>query len=198
MLVFWKQKLVFLAMPKTGTTAFETVLAPKSDIAVLDPPQLKHASLYRYDRFFRTMFEKTCNADDFETLAVMREPISWLSSWYRYRRRPFMEGKANATHDMSFDEFVQAYMRGKKPGFANVGSQANFLTPRPDAPPVTHLFRYENQGALIAFLEERLEMKIDLPRENVSPNIEVSLSAQTEAKLRRKCAEEFELYNSIS
>ena len=52
MLVFWKQKLVFLSVPKTGTTAFQHALAPHADIVILDPPQLKHAPLYRYNRFF--------------------------------------------------------------------------------------------------------------------------------------------------
>jgi hypothetical protein len=80
-----------------------------------------------------------------ETLAVMREPISWLGSWYRFRRRPFMEGKPNATFDVSFDDFVSAYMQGDPPGFANVGSQSKFLEPRPTGTGVDHMFRYEDQ-----------------------------------------------------
>jgi hypothetical protein len=197
MLVFWKQKLVFLSVPKTGTTAFQQALGPMADIVILDPPELKHAPLYRYNRFFRPMFEKACRTDDMETLAVMREPVSWLGSWYRYRRRPFMQGRPNATFDVSFDEFVEAYIQGQPPGFANVGSQAKFLEPRPNGTAVTHLFRYEDQAGLIAFLEQRLDTAIDLPRANVSPEMDLSLSPAVERKLRRKKAEEFALYDSI-
>ena len=197
MLVFWKQKLVFLSVPKTGTTAFQQALGPMADIVILDPPELKHAPLYRYNRFFRPMFEKACRTDDMETLAVMREPVSWLGSWYRYRQRPFMQGRPNATFDVSFDDFVEAYMQGQPPGFANVGSQAKFLEPRPNGTAVTHLFRYEDQAGLIAFLEQRLDTVIDLPRANVSPEMELSLSPAVERKLRRKKAEEFALYESI-
>ncbi|TNF21077.1 MAG: gamma-glutamyl kinase [Rhodobacteraceae bacterium] len=197
MLVFWKERLAFLAVPKTGTSAFEVALAPRADMAILNPPELKHAPVYRYNRFFRPMFEKM-GAEDMETLAVMREPVSWLSSWYRYRRRPFMAGKPNSTEDLSFDDFVDGYCKGNRPGFADVGSQAKFLEPRPNGTRVTHLFRYEDQPRLIGFLEDRLGVTLDLPRENVSPAMEVSLSPRMEQKLRRKCAAEFELYDSIA
>lgn len=196
MLVFWKQRLVFLAVPKTGTTAYEQALAPLAAMVILDPPELKHAPLYRYNRFFRPMFEKAARTDDMETLAVIREPIDWLGSWYRYRQRPFMQGKPNATFDVTFDAFVEGYMQGKPPGFANVGSQARFLEPRPNGTAVTHLFQYEQQDKLIAFLEDRLDTSITLPRANVSPDIPLSLSPGIEKKLRRKMAEEFDLWAS--
>ena len=196
MLVFWKERLVFMSVPKTGTTAYEKALAPLASMSIQDPPELKHAPLYRYNRFFRPMFEKVSKTE-VETLAVMREPISWLSSWYRYRRRPFMQGQRNSTHEVSFDEFVTAYMMGDTPPFANVGSQAKFLEPRPNGTSVTHLFRYEDQEGLIAFFNERLKTQLVLDRENVSPEIDVHLSPEVEAKLRRKCADEFTLWESI-
>lgn len=196
MLVFYKERLVLLAVPKTGTTALQTALRARADIVVADPPELKHAPVYRYNRFFRPMFEKVCDAR-METIAVMREPVSWLGSWYRYRRRPFMEGNPNATFDVSFDEFVQAYTRGERPGFANVGSQAKFLEPRPNGTSVTHLFRYEDPGLLAGFLCDRLGEMPALKRENVSPNMDLELSERTKQKLHRKCAAEFVLYNAI-
>lgn len=195
MLVFWKEKLVFLSVPKTGTTAYQTALAPHATMVVTDPPELKHAPLYRYNRFFRPMFDKV-GGDDMETLAVIREPISWLGSWYRYRRRPFMKGRANATHDLSFDEFVQGYMQGKPPAFANVGSQAKFLEPRPNGTAITHLFRYEDQPKLHAFLEDRLGISLSLGQENVSPQMDLTLSPDIERRLRRKRPEEFSLWES--
>lgn len=196
MLVFYKERLVFLAVPKTGTTAWQSALRDRADMVISDPPELKHAPLYRYNRFFRPMFDKVCDAE-METLAVMREPVSWLGSWYRYRRRDFMRGRANATHDMSFDTFVQGYLKGKRPGYANVGSQFRFLEPRPNGTRVTHLFRYEDAGALAGFLADRLGVHPVPGRENVSPPADLDLSPGTLSRLRRKCAEEFELYESI-
>ncbi|MDA7424228.1 gamma-glutamyl kinase [Thalassococcus lentus] len=193
MLVFWKQRLVFLAVPKTGTSAYEATLGPHAAMTIYDPPELKHAPVYRYNRFFRPMMEKM-GAEDMELLAVIREPISWLGSWYRYRQRGFLEGKPTSTRGISFDAFCDAYATGDRPPYANVGSQAKFIEPRPNGVSVSHLYKYENQIGLLGFLEDRLQMKIDLPRENVSPRRDLELSAQTEAKLRRKCAEDFEVW----
>ena len=197
MLVFFKERLAFLSVPKTGTTAYETALAPRADMVISEPPMLKHAPVYRYNRFIRPMFLKVCDAE-LELMAVMREPVSWLGSWYRYRRRPFMQGKPNATFDVSFDEFVLAYMKGKKPGFAEVGSQLNFMASQPNGTGITHYFKYENQDRLKSFLEDRLDVKLDLKSENVSPRMDLHLSQDVEQRLRRKFEQEFELYDSIS
>tara|TARA_R110002124_G_scaffold157431_2_gene324512 strand:- start:351 stop:944 length:594 start_codon:yes stop_codon:yes gene_type:complete len=196
MLVFYKERHAFLSVPKTGTTAYERALAPRADMVISEPPMLKHAPVYRYNRFIRPMFERVCDVD-LEVMAVMREPISWLGSWYRYRQRPFMQGKPNATHKISFDDFVLAYMKGNKPGFADVGSQVQFMKSQPNGTGVTHFFRYEDQPRLNAFLEDRLEVTLSLTRENVSPVVPLELSADVEARFRRKCADEFELYASI-
>lgn len=196
MLVFFKERLAFLSVPKTGTTAYQTALAARADMVISDPPLLKHAPVYRYNRFIRPMFLNVCEAE-MELMAVMRDPISWLSSWYRYRQRPFMADKPNNTHGISFDDFVLAYMKGKRPGFAEVGSQLKFLERQPNGTGITHLFRYEDQPRLQTFLEERLDVKLALARENVSPDIEVTLSSDVEERFRKKFAEEFALFDSI-
>ncbi len=198
MLVFWKQKLVILAVPKTGTTALAAALGQDADIAVNDPPELKHAPLFRYNRFFRPMFEKACKEDGMETLAIMREPVDWLGSWYRYRQRDFVKGKPTSTENISFDDFLLEYCKeGRKP-FANVGSQAKFLEPRPNGTKVNHLFKYEDQDALLDFLQNRLDRRIELGRHNVSPEIALSPSSDVIAHLREARSEEFDLYKSIS
>ncbi len=195
MLVFYKERLAFLAVPKTGTTAYQSALRLRADMVIANPPDLKHAPVYRYDRFFRPIFDRVCGVE-LETLAVIRHPLSWLGSWYRYRRRPGMEGHKNSTHDVSFDTFVEAYLKGDRPPYANVGSQFKFLETRPNGTGITHLFKYENQAGLNAFLEDRLKTKLSLSRENMSPEIELSLSSGTKNKLERKLFEEFELHAS--
>lgn len=197
MMVFYKPKLVFLAMPKTGSTAYHTALGPQADMIITNPPELKHAPIYRYDRFFRPIYEKVCGVE-LDTLAVMREPVSWLGSWYRYRQRPFLKGKENSTLGISFDTFVQAYVKGDRPSFANIGSQSKFLEPRPKGKGVTCLFRYESPKKLNRFLEDRLCCDIRTERENVSPQSDLTLSSDTRAKVQRKLAHEFEAYERIA
>ncbi|MEH6832212.1 gamma-glutamyl kinase [Sulfitobacter sp.] len=197
MLVFFKERLAFLSMPKTGTTAYQTALAPRADLVINDPPLLKHAPVYRYNRFIRPMFLNVCDAE-MELMAVMREPVSWLSSWYRFRQRPFMKDKPNSTHGISFDDFVLAYMKGKRPGFAEVGNQLKFLERQPNGTGITHLFAYEDQSRLQSFLEDRLQVNLNLEQENVSPVVDVTLSADVEDRFRRKFSEDFALYESIT
>ncbi|MHA6345231.1 gamma-glutamyl kinase [Roseivivax sp. CAU 1761] len=196
MLVFWKQRLVLLAVPKTGTSAYARALAPHAGLVVSDPPELKHAPVYRYNRFFRPMFEKM-GAGQMDVAAVIREPVSWLGSWYRYRQRGFLDGRPVSTRGLDFDTFVAGYLSEPRPAWADVGQQSKFVAPRPNGTRVTHLFRYEDQAALIGFLEERLGVALDLPRENVSPRADLDLSPDLRARLRRRCAADFALWEGI-
>ncbi|SEM45713.1 hypothetical protein SAMN04488003_101183 [Loktanella fryxellensis] len=194
MLIFWKEKLVILAVPKTGTTAIEGALAPRAAMVLRDPPEIKHAPIYRYRRFLQPLLVQT--GQDPETLAVLRHPIDWLGSWYRYRARRDLIGRPNSTQDMSFDDFVLEYIKGKPASFANVGSQAKFVCDGEGRIAVDHLFRYEDQPRLIAFLEQRLNVTLTLPRLNVSPPGDTQLSPEVEARLRDKRAAEFAVWEA--
>ena len=196
MLIFSKAKLVLFSVPKTGTTAIETVLAPHAAIALLDPPELKHSPVYRYNRFLRPMVEKFIG-DDVETLAVVREPVSWLGSWYRYRQRPFLSGRPVSTEGLSFAQFVAGYLAPERPAYANVGAQSKFVEPRPNGTAITRLFKYEELDSYISYLEARLELEIKLPKVNVSPRRDLELPAELEVRLKTACAEDFALWASI-
>lgn len=197
MLVFSQARLVFLSVPKTGTTAWQAALEHHAAMVVRDPPELKHAPVFRYNRFFRPALEKFLGGP-LTVLAVMREPIDWLGSWYRYRRRAALDGAANSTQGISFDEFVSAYCTGRPPAYARVGSQAKFLEPHRNGTRVTHLFRYEDQAGFRAFLEERLGTTITTATENISPEMPLSLTARSKARLRETHAEDFALWENIA
>lgn len=197
MLVFFKERLVLLSVPKTGTTALETALAPKADMVLSGPPALKHAPVFRYSRFLRPMYEKVCGAE-LELMALMREPVDWLGSWYRYRRRPQMRGQLNSTHDISFDAFVEAYCQKERPSFADVGDQAKFLRPHPSGCAVKFLFAYEARTEWQDFLALRLGGLPDIPVLNASPAMELQLSPEVKARLERKHQDVFELYERVA
>ncbi|QCO56848.1 hypothetical protein EOK75_13640 (plasmid) [Pseudorhodobacter turbinis] len=196
MLVFWDQRLAFLATPKTGSTAIESALESLSALVVQRPPVLKHTSVQRYHRFLGPYFE-VASGHPFTVAALMREPRDWLGSWYRYRQRDDIADPNKSTIGKTFDEFVSAYCQDTPPAFAGVGSQARFLRSRKGRG-VDHLFRYEDISSFIAFLEDRLGCEIILPRLNVSPPGTLDLSASTEALLNSYASEDFALYNSIA
>jgi hypothetical protein len=196
MLVFWDQRLAFLATPKTGSTAIEAALESLSSVVIQRPPVMKHTSAQRFHRFMGPYLE-VASGDYFEVTALMREPLDWLGSWYRYRQRDDVIAPEKSTQGRSFDEFVRAYCSDAPPDFAAVGSQSRFLAEKRGRG-VDHLFAYEKIDGFVAFLEARLNFEITLPRLNVSPKGDLRLSPDTEALFRSFCAKDIELYNSIS
>ncbi|EEW26347.1 hypothetical protein [Rhodobacter ferrooxidans] len=196
MLVFWAQRLTLLATPKTGTTALEAALESHAAVIAKGPPALKHTSAQRYHRFVAPWLSATAG-EDFTVLAVMREPRDWLGSWYRYRQRPEIGRPARSTAAISFDDFVRAWCQDKPPEFANVGSQARFLAGK-NGRGADRLFRYDQIGSLVEFLQAQLGCTLDIPRLNVSPPGDDALSPQTEALLRQFAASDFALYQTIA
>ncbi len=195
MLVFFDQRLVFLATPKTGSTAIESALQPLAALTVERPPVLKHTNAHRYHRFIGPYLE-AASGSEFTVTAMMREPVSWLGSWYRYRRRGDGVEARNRTNDVTFDEFVQAWCREDPPPFADVGRQSRFLKGHRDKG-VDRLFRYERIGDFVTFLEDQLDCAITLPRLNVSPTGDLTLSDRSRALLEREAAADFTLYAGI-
>jgi len=197
MLVFWKSRLVLLAVPKTGTTALEAALLPHADSAILNPPQMKHVPVQGYRNRLSGFFEQRGNRP-MALMAVIREPLDWLGSWYRYRGRPQIAGSAKSTADISFDTFVEGWLEKDPPEFANIGRQSRFVSTKSGEVGVDHLFTYERLDQAVAFLEDRLSVSLDLPRRNVSPPATLSLSAEVEQRLRHEAAADFDLWTQVS
>ncbi|MFN3661942.1 gamma-glutamyl kinase [Yoonia sp.] len=195
MLVFWKENLVLLAVPKTGSTALEGALAPRASMVLRDPPQLKHAPCYRYKRFLRPFFVQAGGQTP-EVMAIVRHPVDWLGSWYRYRNRDDLIGHENSTRGVSFDDFVLEYCKGSPAPFAQVGSQDKFLRINDGDIGADHLFRYEAWDKITAFLEGRLAITLTLQRKNVSPAMDLTLSDDVLGRLHHKRAGEFSIWEA--
>ncbi|NPD15613.1 hypothetical protein HOY34_10410 [Xinfangfangia sp. D13-10-4-6] len=195
MLVFWDQKLVLLATPKTGSTSLANALESLAAVAIQRPPVLKHTTVHRYRRFVGPYLQ-AASQGEWTVVALMREPRDWLNSWYRFRSREDQTDPTKSTRGMSFDDFVRAWCQDPRPAFADVGAQEKFLRPR-QGEGVDRLFRYAEIDTFVEFLEDRLGCEITLPRINVSPPGETWLSPETEALLHRVAAADFALYETL-
>lgn len=194
MLIFPDKRLTYLATPKTGSTAIEMALRHKAEITFAK--RRKHINARRFTAKVAPFLAQTFGIET-ETVAVMRAPVAQIKSWYRYRARPQIEGGPRSTSGISFDSFVLALASDTPPEFAQIGSQFRFLTDGQGNVAVDHLFAYEDQPALIAFLSERLGVVIEPQEKNVSPRIPAPLSPTTERTLRKARQDEFELYDRL-
>lgn len=194
MLIFWECRLVFLATPKAGSTAIETALEPLASLAVRRPAELKHTDLGHY-RSHIAPWLHSVTGDHFTTIALMREPLDWLRSWYRFRLRDDSEDAEHAMTGLDFADFARAYVDPQGAAVARIGNQADFLTAGQDR--VDRIFRYEDIESFTHFLEDSLDCAISLPRVNVPPAVDVSLSPGHEAELRRLMQRDFQLYQSL-
>jgi len=195
MMVFWQERLAFLATPKTASTAIEAALGGLAAVVIQRPRELKHTDAPRFAQHWQPYLSHAAGTR-FEVAALMREPRDWLGSWYRDGQREDVAAE-KSTKGLGFDDFVRAYCQpGTRPGFADVGSQAAFLG-LGSAESVDHLFRYEDLSGFVHFLEDRLGCEIHLPHLNVSPKGNTELSPATEALLRQVCAADFALYERL-
>lgn len=194
MLVFSNQSLAFIAVPKTGTTAVEMALKPRADI--IFTKQRKHMPAHRFHSKIAPFLDKTFNLRP-DCMAVMRDPVEQIRSWYRYRTGERQKGTTKSTFDMSFDEFVLAIISDEPPAFAGIGSQFRMVAAKNGDVLVHHLFAYETQPLFRAFLNDRFGEEIKLKQKNVSPDAEAPLDPQTHDKLREARKGEFELYSRL-
>ncbi|MGV8988659.1 MAG: gamma-glutamyl kinase [Cypionkella sp.] len=133
-----------------------------------------------------------------EVFAVMREPLDWLGSWYRFRQRDSILNIRNSTRGISFEDFVRTYCSPEPPTWADLPPQIDFIEDEASGIGPDHLFRYEDHESFVKALGARLGIEIRLPRLNVAPEGNLELSAPTLARLRDHCARDFALYQQLS
>jgi len=191
MLVFAREKLVFLAMPKTGTTSLVAALEPMASVVLRHQPNLKHTGAGRYSKYLRPFLERG-GVKNLTSVCVLRHPVDWLGSWYRYRQRPAKDGAFNSTKGMSFETYVAEYVSDDPAKWVQVGNPARFIRDDKGNMAVDHLFQYEQMDIFVEFLEDRLGKTINLPRRNVSPEGDLTLSAELRRTLEAKFPQMFE------
>jgi hypothetical protein len=195
MLISVKYDFVFLCTPKCASTSIEAMLRPYADIALQGPNHFRHTNLRDYIRYIRPYVIDKAGVATIETICLVREPMSWLDSWYRFRARHELRDPHHASHhhstaDVSFEDFVRAFVSEEPPAFAaGIGSQFDFVKDDMDAIGVDTIFRYENVEDVVAYMSRRIGKTLTLPRRNVSPNDNHRSDAHERARyLKRKLA----------
>lgn len=193
MMLFPKEKLVVLSVPKTGTTALMKALAPRAGMVFWGPPRAKHVGLEQVQRRIFPILGP--EARGIESMALIREPIDWLGSWFRYRLSNRFVGRPQSTRRISFADFIEAYLQeGERPAYANIGGQNWFMKNPAGEVAIDHLFRYEAMEAYSGFLAERLGVEFETKPANVSPQGNLTLPEELRARLTEHLAEDIRLW----
>ena len=194
MLIFTDRKLAFLATPKTGSTAIEAALRNLADIQFRG--RRKHVNAAKFQNHVGPFFSNAFDTE-LEVVALMRDPVDQLRSWYKYRTRERDVGDASvSTAGISFDQFIEAAISENPPAFAQVGSQHRFLTMKGGLG-VDRLFQYERMEVFLDFLEERLGKPVVPDVKNASPLMEAQISQPVLEALKTHRRAEFDLYAEL-
>lgn len=206
MIFLYRARLLILSQPKTGTTALEDALGRRASIAVNGPPELKHVSYRGLMKFVAPWIEAHSNLkrSEYDVVAVMRDPIDWLGSWYRYRtreelRKPDNPRSVNYTGHVTFDKFVQDVCRldSEQPAYAQIKTPSWVSLSAHGRIGVDRLYPYEDMSGLYELIASRTGKPIEAKRLNISPQLDLELSPSTGELLRRHFAFEFDLHATL-
>lgn len=207
MIYLHNARLVILSQPKTGTTALDNALASRAAIVASNPPQLKHIQYYRFMEFVAPWIKAQTGIDrsEYEVVSVMREPVDWLGSWYRYRTRDALkEGNSkkqrrNYTGDVTFEEFALEVLkrRSERQAFAKVGSPCGVALMKDGGIGCDRIYPYEDLSGLYELIEQRMKKPVELAKLNVSPPGDLALSDETRERLKAEWAFAFDLHSSL-
>jgi len=191
MLIFWRERLVFLANTKTGSTSIESALEGLADVSVTRPAALKHGGVSAFRRHIAPYLADLSGGGTFTTVALVREPIDWLGSWFRDRA-----GHGDLPRGMDFAGFGRAFLTDPPPAPARLVTQAEIVGDGRGGVGVDDLFRHDAIDLFVQFLEDRLGCEITLPRLNVSPAAPPDLPEDLRAALDARLAPDRALYDA--
>lgn len=197
MLVFHTHNLIVFAIPKTGSTALEAALAPHASVVVRSPPAQRHMNWGVYSKSWAPVIRQAFGCTP-EGVAILREPVERLRSWYRYRSSPQFAGTDLSCAGIGFDGFIEASLAADPPPFARVGSQDKFVMSPSGEIQIHHLFDHAQMPLALDWLSARLCRKISLDRRNPSPNRPTPLDAGLLERLQSARAREFDLHARVA
>jgi hypothetical protein len=198
MLIGVKKRFVFIANSKTASTSIEHSLVGQAEIQRGGGPQRKHIylrdALPEYDFLFG---RDGYGIESFFTFGVMRDPVSWIQSWYRYRCGNKVESPLPA--GMSFGEFwaLNDWNRTMLQGVPRL--QSYFFTDKAGASIVDYIIPYSQLADHFTTICEGLGIKSPLQSKNVSKvkGREIAIAPELAEEMRTFYAEDYALMAQI-
>jgi hypothetical protein len=159
---------VLLSVPKVASTSLDAALAGFHEPPPGKPPA-KHQNVVNFHRHTvpkirRLGFER----DRYEVVALFRDPVAWLESWWRYRQRPDVRDNQaqRYTGDRTFAEFVGLFLTDKE-ATGIKGRPAQFVAGDVErGARVDRIFAVDRPEVWTAWFTERIGSPLEVPRRN--------------------------------
>ena len=140
------------------------------------------------------MYDIVCSTQ-LDTMAVIREPISWMRSWYRYRQQPFLNGNRHR-HRASVLILLLADICNQLPSPMRILAVKRVLLcqdPAHRQSPIYSDMRTKRDCGHFWNTGSRPESRCH----NASPQTELNLSAAIARDLEDKHQADFNLWHSL-
>ncbi|CAA0124409.1 Uncharacterised protein [BD1-7 clade bacterium] len=210
MLMSSHHSIAFLCNPKCASSSIEAALDRHCNVRMSKHPSIKHMNARVFQESFLPMYQQLMPKSQIETVCVIRDPVDWLFSWYRYRSRPALANTEHPKHrnytgNIDFNEFIEGYLltgdlveesAGEKraPAYARVGSQYDFIKDSNNDIGIDRIYPLERTDLLIRYLQQKLETRLKLKKLNQSPRQTMHLAPSLKHGLQEYLKADFSLY----
>lgn len=196
MLLSDQKSFIFVANTKTASTSIESALMPWTDLHRAGSSERKHVSIRHIDALEPEFFAAAGRGPEaFFRFGVMREPVEWLGSWFRYRK-----GNKTASPLPKGTDFAGFWAMNDW----NIrrGNGARYLQRHlfcaDDGKVLTDvIIPYGALETMFAEICDLLEIEASLPRHNVSQLSDFELPAELEDEVRAHLDADYKLYNRL-
>lgn len=193
---------IVLSMPKCASTSLQQALTPVCDVRFKD--HMKHVDWAFVEQWVMPMLKARRAAFQPRVFCLMREPVEWLYSWYRYswdeEGRPTTGARPAAAPAVpDFAAFLASYFSPRPPRVGGVLRQSDFLRGRDGRTGPIELFRFEAHDRMIREIEALSGQKLDIKVTNQSrARRDDDLAGIDLAGLRSRLASEYAIYDAIA
>ncbi len=159
---------VVLSLPKSASTSLDAALAPYHEVVPGKAPE-KHQNLVKFHLHTVPKIERLgFTREQYEVVCLFREPVAWLESWWRYRKRPTSEMRRadRWTGDVPFEEFVRRFLTDKD-ATGIKGRPARFLAGDPSRDiRIDRVFAVDRPDVWTAWFTAKVGAPVRVPRRN--------------------------------
>nr|WP_148271141.1 hypothetical protein [Cycloclasticus sp. P1] len=190
-------------MPKCASTSIEAAIKDSCNISFSAPSKLKHLNAQQFSRIILPAFQTLLPTIKVESLCLIREPLEWIESWYRYRSRLALKDKSHPNHknytgDISYNTFIKAYIsKGKRQPFANIKTQYDFIKLSNNDIGIDQIFPMDRLDLVADLLSVKTGKFISIPKKNTSKKRLLNLDSKVEKQLRLHLARDIAIYDFV-